>query len=62
VQEEESESEIEVEEDPLLNEQVEETFQTKEKQEEDVEVVPLRRSNREIQPSTRLREFLTYKV
>jgi hypothetical protein len=62
MQEGELEPEIEVKEDPLPNEQVEETSQTNEEQEEDVEVVPLRRSTREIHPSTRLREFLTYKV
>jgi hypothetical protein len=58
----ELEFKIEVEEDSLPNEQVEEISQTNEEQEEDIEVVPLRRSTWENQPSTRLREFLTYKV
>jgi hypothetical protein len=62
MQDRELEFEIEVEEDSLPNEQVEETSQTNEEQEEDIEVVPLRRSTRETQLPTRLREFLTYKV
>jgi hypothetical protein len=62
MQDRELEPEIEVEEDSLPNEQVEVISQANEEQEEDIEVVPLRRSTWETQPSTRLREFLSYKV
>jgi hypothetical protein len=54
--------ENEEEENSLTNEQVEEISQSDEQLEEDSEEVPLRRSSRKIQPSIRLRDFLTYKV
>jgi hypothetical protein len=37
-------------------------FQNEEQVEEIIEKIPLRRSTREIQPSTNLRDFVTYKV